>query len=102
MKSVQMAVGIAAALAVASVGFEARAQGVTRAECEANALMSYNAELRRCARRSGFEAMHCRIFAESLYQSAMGYCAKIPLPGGGNAPPVKTSKPNWIDGWFGF
>ena len=102
MKSSRMAIGIAAALAAASLGFEARAQGVTRAECEANALRSYNAELRRCATKSGFEALNCRLFAESLYQSTMGYCAKIPLPGGGNAPPIKTSKVGWLDGWFGF
>jgi|GEM_PF-3506563 len=102
MKSVQMAVGIAAALAVASVGFEARAQGVTRAECKAAALAAYNAGVQRCASQSWWAQPSCRAFELGLYDQQMAYCAKIPLPGGGNAPPVKTSKPNWIDGWFGF
>ncbi len=99
MKSVQMAVGIAATIAIASVGLEARAQGVTRAECEANALRSYNAELQRCAQKSGMEYMGCRIFAFTIYQETLGYCSQIPTRGG-KTPVIETSRPSVLEGYL--
>jgi len=95
MKSVQMAVGIAAALAVASVGFEARAQGITRAQCEAAALMAYNAGVQRCSSWAWYTRPVCLRYESQLYSEQLAYCATLSTP-------VTTSKPNWIDGWFGF
>ena len=95
MKSVQMVIGIAAAMAVASIGFEARAQGVTRAGCEANALTAYNAGIQRCNSQPWFAQPSCWAYEYVLYSEKMAYCATLSTP-------VTASKPNWIDGWFGF
>jgi hypothetical protein len=95
MKSVQMAVVIAAAVAMASVGFEARAQGITRAQCEAAALMAYNAGVQRCNSQPWWAQPSCRAYEYFLYNEQMGYCATLAIP-------VTTTKPGWLDGWFGF
>lgn len=103
MKSGRMAIGMAAAMAVAGVGFEARAQGVTRAECEVNAARSYSAGVQRCSQRPWYEYANCRMFELTLYYEQMNYCAQITTtPRGGKAPPISTSAPGGLDGWFNW
>jgi len=92
---------MAAVIAAAGLGLEALAQGQTRAECEANALSAYNAGLQRCSQKSIFEYPGCRLFEYQLYWEQMSYCAQLPAtPRGGKAPPVFTTPPSGLDGWF--
>lgn len=101
MKHARVGVGVAAIIAAAGLGFEALAQGQTRAECEANALRAYNAGLQRCSQKPFFEYLGCRMFEHHLYSEQMAYCAELPTtPRGGKAPPVSTSAPGGLDGWF--
>ena len=103
MKSGRMEIGMAAAMAVAGVGFEARAQGVTRAECEVNAARSYSAGVQRCSQRPWYEYANCRMFELTLYSEQMNYCAQITTtPRGGTAPPTPHSAPAGLAGWFNW
>ena len=95
MKSVKMAVGIAAAMAVASVGFAASAQGMTRAECEANALMAYNAGEQRCSSWAWYTRPICLGYESQLYNQQLAYCRTLAIP-------VTPTKPDVFDGWFWF
>jgi len=95
MKSVTVTVGIAAALAVVSVGFAAHAQGITRAECEANALMAYNAGVQRCSSWAWYTRPVCLGYESQLYNQQLAYCRTLAIP-------ATPTKPDLWDGWFGF
>lgn len=90
--------GLAVAALLAGAVGSASAQGVTRAECEANALRAYNTGIQRCGSLSWWAQPSCWAYERNLYDQQMGYCAKIPAGKGSAA--VPTSRPNWIDGWF--
>ena len=84
MKSSRMAIGIAAALAVASLGFEARAKGwLTRAECEKMALDAYNSGAKGCSSKTGLAYRSCMTPVELEYAASKAIClatTSVPPP----------------------
>ncbi len=72
---------------------------MTRAECEASALLSYNAGIQRCNSLSYASQPGCRTYELVLYRQQMGYCSQIP-PDGGKTPVIETSRPGVLEGWM--
>jgi hypothetical protein len=103
MKSVRIAIGIAAAMAVTSVGFEARAQFITRDECERNARAMFDGAMRENSASRG-PAFYYNVYKIYLqYDADMALCAKIkprvygpPVPPQNPFPmPVPKPEPKW-------
>ncbi|WP_397397290.1 hypothetical protein [Phenylobacterium sp.] len=57
--------------------------------------MAYNAGVQRCNSQPWWAQPSCRAYEYFLYNEQMGYCATLAIP-------VTTTKPGWLDGWFGF
>ena len=94
MKSVNIAIGIAAAMAVSSVGFEARAATfLTKAECMALAKAHYASLVAACSTKSGFAYDRCMMEANADYGMAMVICFASPAPAVPPAAPYGPALP---------
>ena len=86
MKSVKIAIGIAAAMAVTSVGFEARAATfLTQAECIVLAKSAHARLVAACTGKVGLAYSRCMMEAYTDYSVSMAICYASPAPA---APPV--------------
>ena len=89
MNSVKMAVGMAAALAVASVGFEARAATyLSRSECIDLANQVNRSYVASCAKKTGLDYYRCMAEAYNEYAASLAICYATPAakPSGGYGP----------------
>ena len=96
MKSAKIAIGIAAAMAVTSVGFEARAQFITQDECDRAALAAYNRGVREAKTKKGLSYWYKLYQVQLQYDADMAICDKIPpsaAPPPGKKPAQFPGKP---------
>ena len=95
MKSSRMAIGIAAAMAVTSVGFEARAKTVlTREECVALATRTHTLRVAACMKMSGLAYADCMYREYVDYHVSMAICnATPPTVAPPYGPPVPPQNP---------
>ena len=86
MKSAKIAIGVAASMAVTSVGFEARAATfLTQAECIALAKTHHARLVAACTGKVGMAYSRCIMEAYADYSVSMAICYTAPAPA---APPV--------------